>query len=124
MDEIKERRLRRQGIRRLLKGQLPTRIARWLHRSRPWLNKWWHRFLDERWPGLKRRSRQPQHSKHGYSPRTRRLIVRARRILERAPAGSIGPNAVRQFRWRCCWTDTWHLPLRPWAPRRPTTRLA
>jgi hypothetical protein len=95
MDEIQERRLRRQGIRRLLKEQSPTCIARLLHRSRPWLNKWWHRFLDAGWSGLQSHSRQPHHPHYRYRSHIRRLIVRTRRVLERARVGLIGPEAVR-----------------------------
>lgn len=94
MDEIRERRLRRQGVRGLLKGHPPGQVADKLHRSRRWLNKWWHRFLEHGWPGLKSQSRQPHHVPHRYGAALRRATVRARRQLERASVGLIGPDAV------------------------------
>ncbi len=95
MDELQERRLRRQAIRGLEGHGGPTPLARSLHRSRQWLNKWWHRFLEQGWAGLKSQSRQPHHSPHRYADSVRCAIVRARRHLQQAAVGLMGPEAVR-----------------------------
>jgi len=102
MDEKHERRLRRRAIRRLLRGERPTHIARLLERSRQWVNKWWQRFRDQDWAGLKSKSRKPHHAHSVYPQSVRRLIGVARRALERAAVGLIGPNAIREKlrRWR------------------------
>jgi putative transposase len=95
MDEKSERQLRRQAIRRLLRGEHSSRILGVIPRSREWLRKWWNRFVQSGWAGLKSRSRRPPTSCRRYGQRTRWLIVRARLALERSAVGLIGPDAVR-----------------------------
>jgi putative transposase len=96
MDEKQERDVRHQAMRRLLRGEGPTAIAQVLKRSRQWLNKWWHRFLNERWSGLRSHSRRPRHSPERYDSRIRRQVKRARRVLEQAAVGLIGTPSVRE----------------------------
>ncbi len=102
MDELQERRLRRKAMRGLEGGASPTQLARTLHRSRQWLNKWWHRLVEHGRAGLKSQSRQPHHTPRRYADSLRCAIVRARRHLQQAAVGLIGATAVlSQLRaWR------------------------
>lgn len=95
MDEQQERRLRRKAIRGLRDGVAPADLAHTLHRSRQWLNKWWHRFLEQGPAGLKSQSRRPQRTPRRYSDTIRCAIGRARRHLQQAVVGLIGPPAIR-----------------------------
>lgn len=104
MDEKHERQVRRSAIRRRLRHEQPSAIAATLQRSRQWLNKWWQRFLHQGWAGLKSQSRRPAHLRSVYDAEVRHWIAQARRILQRARVGLIGPEAVqlklRQWRMR------------------------
>jgi putative transposase len=102
MDEHYERQLRRQAIRRLRCGQSPSLIACCLGRTRRWVHKWWQRFFHQGWAGLASQSRQAHHGSNRYGPSVRRYVARARRGLERAPVGLIGPDSVRRQlqQWR------------------------
>ena len=96
MDEKQERGLRRKAIRLSLKGWLPTQILTVIPRSRRWLWKWQQRFQQLGAAGLRSQSRQPHGAPSAYSAGVRRLIVQARRELERARIGLVGARAIRR----------------------------
>jgi putative transposase len=95
MDEKQERQLRRKAIRLTLKGLGPSDILKQIPRSRQWLYKWQKRFEQFGWPGLKSESRRPQHSPHQYIYRTRQMVARVRRTLQKRKVGLIGAAAVQ-----------------------------
>ncbi len=95
MDEKKERSLRHKAIRWMLDGLRSGVILKRLGRSRAWLSKWKKRFDKLGWEGLRSESRSPHRSVYRYDGRTRRLVIQARRRLERRKIGLIGPEAVR-----------------------------
>src|SRR2546427_7237550 len=95
MDEKKERSLRRKAIRWMLDGLKSGVILNRLGRSRVWFSKWKKRFDKLGWEGLRSESRSPHRYVHRYDGRTRRLVIQARRRLERRKVGLIGPEAVR-----------------------------
>ncbi len=87
MDEKKERSLRRRAIRWILAGMRSSIILRRLGRSRAWLSKWKKHFDQVGWEGLRSKSRSPHVVAHRYDGRTRRLVIQARRRLERRKVG-------------------------------------
>lgn len=102
MEEQYERQLRRQAMRRLRRGESPSVVACCAGRTRQWVHKWWQRFFHYGWAGLAGRSRRPQRSPRRYGTFVRRRVVRARRCLERATIGLIGPESIRRQlqQWR------------------------
>jgi len=96
MDEKQEGWLRRKAIRLSLKGWLPTEILKVIPRSRRWLWKWQQRFQQLGAAGRHSQSRQPHVSPRAYPSGVRRLIVQARRKLERARIGLVGARADRR----------------------------
>lgn len=92
-DELK---LRRKAIRLMLKGLRPCAILKQIARSRAWLFKWQKRFAAGSWEGLKSQSCKPRSSPQAYAARTRAIILRVRRSLERRRVGLIGPRAVQE----------------------------
>src|SRR5215813_5657391 len=95
MDEKKERGLRRKAIRWMLDGLKSGVILKRLGRSRAWFSKWKKRFDKLGWEGLRSESRSPHTVEHRYDGRTRRLVIQARRRLERRKVGLIGPGAIQ-----------------------------
>lgn len=95
MDEKKERSLRRRAIRWILNGMRSSIILKRLGRSRAWLSKWKKHFDQVGWEGLRSKSRSPHVVAHRYDGRTRRLVIQARRRLERRKVGLIGPRAIQ-----------------------------
>lgn len=95
MDEKKERSLRRRAIRWTLDGMRSSIILKRLGRSRAWLSKWKKHFDQVGWEGLRSKSRSPHVVAHRYDGRTRRLVIQARRRLERRKVGLIGPRAIQ-----------------------------
>ena len=95
MDEKKERSLRRRAIRWILDGMRSSIILKRLGRSRAWLSKWKKHFDQVGWEGLRSKSRSPHVVAHRYDGRTRRLVIQARRRLERRKVGLIGPRAIQ-----------------------------
>lgn len=95
MDEKKERSLRRRAIRWVLDGLRASAMLKRLGRSRAWLSKWKKRFDRLGWEGLWSKSRSPHTVAHRYGRRTRRLVIQARRRLERRKVGLIGPRAIQ-----------------------------
>src|SRR5215831_15017427 len=79
----------------MLDGLRSGVILKRLGSSRAWLSKWKKRFDKLGWEGLRSESRSPHRSVHRYDGRTRRLVIQARRRLERRKIGLIGPEAVR-----------------------------
>jgi putative transposase len=96
MDEKRERSLRRRAIRLSLKGWLPKQILAIIPRSRRWLWKWQQRFQQLGAAGLRSQSRQPHVAPSAYPAGVRRLVVQARRELERARIGLVGARAIRR----------------------------
>ena len=95
MNEKTERVLRRKAMRLLVAGRKSGQILKQVGRSRAWLSKWRFRFAEEGTMGLQSQSRCPQTHPHGWNVEMRRLIVRTRKRLARAPAGLIGARAIR-----------------------------
>ena len=91
MDEKKERSLRRRAIRWILDGMRSSIILKRLGRSRAWLSKWKKHFDQVGWKGLRSKSRSPHVVAHRYDGRTRRLVIQARRRLERRKVGRVRP---------------------------------
>lgn len=96
MDEKQECGLRRKAIRLSLKGWMPKQILAIIPRSRRWLWKWQQRFQQLGAAGLRSQSRQPHVTPRAYPTGVRRLIVQARRKLERARIGLVGARAIRR----------------------------
>lgn len=94
MDERQERQLRRKAIRLTLRGVDPKQILEQIPRSRKWLYKWQKRFEQFGWTGLRSHSRQPKASPQQYPDRVHRLVIQARRHLEKRKVGLIGPKAI------------------------------
>jgi putative transposase len=96
MDEKQEFRLRRQAIRKRLRGSTPQEILAKVHRSRAWLSKWQKRFEQHGLAGLHSHSRRPHQMPTRYSPRIVKLIVQTRRRLVKQKVGLIGARAIRR----------------------------
>ena len=64
-------------------GKSPEEAAEELEYSPSWAYKWWGRFNESGWEGLKSRSRAPQHHPNRISPKMERRILEIRRQLEK-----------------------------------------
>lgn len=73
---------RRAALHMLRSGQTPKEIAAELGRSPAWVYKWYKRFENEGWQGLKSRSRAPKCHPRRMPETTRQAIRRARSELE------------------------------------------
>jgi transposase InsO family protein len=92
---------RRTAIYLLRSGVPPTDVAKQLHRSLPWVYKWYDRFrVQQRWDSLNDRSRAPKAHPTRLSLPERQAIIRARSELEAEAAqpghlNYIGAHAVQ-----------------------------
>lgn len=95
-----EQALRRVAVARYVAGERPSNICRDLHRSRQWLNKWWHEFCRHPDTDFSDHSRAPHTSPHQTDADLVRAIVRVRQAREagRTPQtrfGLIGSPTIR-----------------------------
>jgi transposase len=92
---------RRTAIHLLRSGVSPTDVAKQLHRSLPWVYKWYGRFgAGQQWDGLNDMSRASRTHPNQLSQSERQAIVRARSELEAEAAqpghlNYIGARAVQ-----------------------------
>ena len=61
-----------------LKGKTIEEIVQNLNRSPRWVSKWWKRYQEEGWSGLKERSRKPNHHPHELRATVKEAIWEAR----------------------------------------------
>ena len=81
-------------------GKSPKEAADELDYSPSWAYKWWGRFNEAGWEGLRSRSRAPHHHPNRITPKTEQLILKIRSNLEEEAEQSdklayIGAYAIR-----------------------------
>jgi hypothetical protein len=81
-------------------GKSPEAAAGELDYSSSWAYKWWGRFNEDGWEGLRSRSRAPQHHPNRISMKMQEMIVKIRRELEKEAEQAdklsyIGAYAIR-----------------------------
>jgi transposase InsO family protein len=84
---------RRLIVQRRLAGWSATCVAEQLGISRPTVDKWLHRYLEEGWDGLQDRSSRPHTTPTRTSPQVEQQILEARAEHRRGPvflAGELG----------------------------------
>lgn len=91
---------RHRAIHLLRAGQSVSEVAQALGRSERWVRKWWKRFQEEEWDGLKSHSRRPKRLSRRLPETVRRAIRETRSELEaQAATGKdlkyIGSAAIR-----------------------------
>src|SRR3990170_3068728 len=94
MNERQERQLRCKAIRLSLQGHRARDILKKVSGSWGWFSKWRKRYQHFGWPGLRSHSRRPRRRGRQYSPRGRRLVVRAYHDLQKRKVGLHGVQAV------------------------------
>ena len=63
-------------------GKSPEEAADELDYSPSWAYKWWGRFNEAGWEGLRSRSRAPQHHPNRITPKIEQMILKIRSKLE------------------------------------------
>jgi len=91
---------RQRFIHKVRSGQSIAQAAREVGRSRSWGAKWWQRYCQEGWEGLKDRSRRPKQQPRKLPARVRQAIRQVRSELEAEAVqpdrlGYIGAAAIR-----------------------------
>lgn len=95
MDEHRELRVRRRGLRLWARGHSLQDILRQVQRSKGWFSKWRSRYRTAGWAGLRSHSRRPHHRPTACPTRLVQLIVQTRRRLRGAKIGLHGPKAIQ-----------------------------
>src|SRR5205085_3667820 len=97
---ITEQDVRREAVRRYVRGERPCDICRALKRSVRWLNKWWHRYQHDPQTDFADVSRAPATSPQRIPAAVEQAIVTVRRACERGRTehtryGLIGHRSVQ-----------------------------
>jgi hypothetical protein len=79
----KDAQLRRTAVKLYRSGIPATEVARQLHRSRCWVNKWVRYRADHPWTRFRSASRAPHHHPNQLSAKSERRIVHLRQLLMR-----------------------------------------
>ena len=100
MDEKVLRHEREQAIHLIRSGRSIKEVAEILHRSEQWVRKWWKRYQENGWTGLKSRSRRPHRLTKKLPESIRQAVIKARSELEALASTDgglkfIGSAAVR-----------------------------
>jgi hypothetical protein len=90
-----EQELRREAIRRRLRGERRGAICQDLERSTRWSDKWWAAFRRNPHTDFRDRSRAPRTVSSGRSPQLDQLVSSLRQRFEAAQHGLIGARAIR-----------------------------
>ena len=98
---VTERDLRREAIRRHLRGEKPRAICEALKRSARWFDKWWAEYRRNPRTDFADRSRAPKTSSSQIPDEVAQAIGSIRRALEAATTpetryGLIGPRAIQR----------------------------
>lgn len=88
--------LRRKVFKLFDNGKPMREIRRLIPRSRSWLYKWKHRFLQRGFAAVESPSKAPLDGPHRYQPKTRILVLNLRKRLRRSTAGLCGARAIRR----------------------------
>lgn len=99
MDERYWRQERERAIHLLRSGRKVKEVAEILQHSEGWVRKWWKRYQQEGWEGLKSRSRRPHHVPRRLPEDVRQAVKETRSELEAGAAQGdlkfIGSSAIR-----------------------------
>jgi hypothetical protein len=107
----KDAQLRRTAVKLYRSGIPATEVARQLHRSRCWVNKWVRYRADHPWTRFRSASRAPHHHPNQLSAKSERRIVHLRQLLMRH----------RQPRLRFAWVGA-RTMQKEWRRRYPEPR--
>lgn len=88
---------RRQAFRFFEIEKSANQILQLIPRSRSWLYKWKRRFEQHGWSALQEFSQKPRSSPQAYPPKTRQLVLKLRRRMEKSAVGLQGAAVIRDY---------------------------